>query len=146
MPFDLDDDEYRATRILTGADKPDKIQVGEYVRTRNGEIGIFKGYNANKKSQWKLRIEFQRVKTWKYCAEEYIVKHKPKLIDLIEVGDYVNGELIVDKLQTPCRIGKEGKKFVFTKNMNIGEGYFEEDIKSIVTKEQFASMEYKIGG
>ena len=37
MPFDLDDDEYRATRILTGADKPDEIKVGEYVRTNKGE-------------------------------------------------------------------------------------------------------------
>lgn len=28
----------------------DLIEVGEYVRGRDGRIGIFKGYNNNKKS------------------------------------------------------------------------------------------------
>lgn len=120
---------------------PNEIQVGEYVRTRNGEIGIFKGYNANKKSQWKLRIEFQGVKTWKYCAEEYIVKHKPKPIDLIEVGDYVNGHKIVREIW-----GEDDNDLHFEIEGGFGKATYigEKNIKSIVTKEMMASVEYRV--
>ena len=62
------------------------------------------------------------------------------LIDLIEVGDYVNGERVtssesVDKNDT---------------DRYLGFGYYDyyihdsEDIKDIVTKEQFNSMKYVV--
>ena len=59
------------------------------------------------------------------------IKSSPNIIDLIEVGDYVNGEAVIsiDSIE------------VYTKDGM----YLNEDIKSIVTKEQFESMEYKIG-
>lgn len=69
--------------------------------------------------------------------EEDISKASHNIIDLIEVGDYVNGYYVEDVLKT----------FV---NVAVGSNYFqsptiyEKDIKSIVTKEMFSSMEYRL--
>lgn len=55
MAFDLDDEENKATRIANGASKESRdkninIEVGEYVRTINGEIGIFDRYSSRKEN------------------------------------------------------------------------------------------------
>lgn len=75
------------------------------------------------------------------CIEEIlkkdILKASNNIIDLIEVGDYVNEFYVEDVKET----------FV---NVATGSNYFqsptiyEEDIKLIVTKEQFESMSYKV--
>lgn len=69
--------------------------------------------------------------------KSHIVKSSHNIIDLIEVGDYVNGYLVEDV----------GNTFL---NIATGSNYFqkptifENDIKSIVTKERFEAMEYKV--
>ena len=128
MPFDLDEDEYRATRILTGADKPDEIKVGEYIRTKSGTIIKVTKTNIVGKYYY-LDIKENRK----------IVKHSSNIIDLIEVGDYVNGNEVehIDN----CLYG--GEKVIITE---LNKTYYDNQINSIVTKEKFASMEYKIGG
>ena len=109
---------------------------GEYIRTKNGEIGIFKGYNRNPKSQWSCKIKFKRIKTLQYYTEEYITKHSENIIDLIEEGDYINGKQVYS-------IGTSIGNFPI---INYENGTFDIDtnIKSIVTKEQFERMEYKV--
>ena len=101
-----------------------EICVGEYVRTDNGEIhkviDIEKG-SIKIKSQYKEWIGL--------CC---IVNHSKQLIDLIECGDYVNGELITDKWDT--RIS------------SIRSNFSEEDIKIILTKESYMANCYKVGG
>ena len=101
-----------------------EICVGEYVRTDNGEIhkviDIEKG-SIKIKSQYKEWIGL--------CC---IVNHSKQLIDLIECGDYVNGELITDKWDT--RIS------------SIRSNFSEEDIKTILTKESYMANCYKVGG
>jgi hypothetical protein len=80
-----------------------------------------------------------------------INKSSPSIIDLIEVGDYVNGCLIVEKNKDPFI---KGQTNLWT-NMLTSEGepfsneYYkakilEKDIKSIVTHQRFKEMEYKI--
>ena len=60
-----------------------------------------------------------------------IIKISHNIIDLIEAGDYVNGNKVINI---------NGNLFV------NGEGALEDIvIKTIVTKEQFESMEYKVG-
>lgn len=57
------------------------------------------------------------------------IKSSPNIIDLIEVGDYVNGNKVTDI-----------NGIIYVKDV----GFLEEiEIKSIVTKEQFEAMEYK---
>ena len=57
----------------------------------------------------------------------------------MKYGDYVNGQKIK-------RINDYGdfKRADFNLDYDDCDAVYEDDIKSIVTKEQFASMEYKI--
>lgn len=49
MAFDLDEDELRATRKMNKADR-NEIEVGEYVRTKDGKIGIFDRHSLRKEN------------------------------------------------------------------------------------------------
>lgn len=72
-----------------------------------------------------------------------IEKHSKNIIDLIEVGDYVNGYRVVNVInEEPCPSGKcvDIDSYRPSEECTI----WEEDIKSIVTKEQIAGIEYKI--
>lgn len=72
-------------------------------------------------------------------------KVKDNLIDLIEVGDYVNGRLVLQvdyKNKNVCLL----IPFADTKaNTNI-MWYGYEQIKTILTKEQYEANCYKVGG
>jgi hypothetical protein len=80
-----------------------------------------------------------------YVNQNDIIKSSPNIIDLIEVGDYVNGHLVKNR-RAICNENLGGHP----KQVDIGENedymwLSEKQIKSIVTKEQFESMEYRIG-
>ena len=135
----------------------EEIEVGEYVRTKNGLIGKIKEfiphYTKGKREGQEVEENFllmgqeqckfiesidYRIPPCYPSDEEwekikkYIVKHSKQLIDLIECGDYVNGELITDKWDT--RIS------------SIRSNFSEEDIKTILTKEIYMANCYKVGG
>ena len=100
------------------------IEVGDYVRTENGiidEVDALYGMIEN-------TVYLKQQSLWFYA--DCIIKHSKQLIDLIEVGDYVNGELITDKWDT--RIS------------SIRSNFSEEDIKTILTHEQFETNCYEI--
>lgn len=72
---------------------------------------------------------------------EDITKHSKNIIDLIEVGDYVNGILVTGKEST----------LLYTEIKGIdGSGYhipisqYGEGIKTILTKEQYEQNSYKV--
>ena len=93
------------------------MKVGDYVRTKNGEI----------------------FKKPLYSTNDIIVKSSPNIIDLIEVGDYVNGSKVVDIAQAP-------KKAIYTESNSAPLiPITNENISSILTKEQFKNWEYRIG-
>ena len=108
-----------------------KLEVGMYVRTINGKIWIITSQKA---------ISGHR---------KDIIKASYNIIDLIEVGDYVNGSKVIDI----SIIGKDKEKWVWVEQMEDTDnkydddyvGYNNEQIKSIVTKEQFEQMAYKVG-
>lgn len=106
-----------------------KLEVGMYVRTNRGYIDKIK----------KIFEEGDKV----FCTEkegihftELIAKASHNIIDLIEVGDYVNGNEVVYSTL------KDGGNIVIYKTGFCANN---EEIKSIVTKEQFESMSYKVG-
>lgn len=100
-----------------------KIEINEYVRTEDGKI-----YEHIKDGD----DYYYSSPTYFENYLEDIVKHSKQLIDLIEEGDYVNGELITDKWDT--RIS------------SIRSNFSEEDIKTILTKEIYMANCYKVGG
>ena len=111
-----------------------KIEVNEYVRTKNGKID--KVINSN----FYMRI-YVECENGLYLIEN-IVKHSKQLIDLIEVGDYVNGREVLDVYKprdvwepVEIRVDSRYTNFILT-----------EDIKTILTKEQYMTNCYKVGG
>ena len=94
-----------------------EIKVNEYVRLKTGEIfkvdencATYLNYDPNERKR---------------------VKHSPNLIDLIQCGDYVNGEQITD-IWNGNRIS------------SVKSNFNEEDIDTIVTKEMMESISYKV--
>ena len=118
-----------------------ELRVNDYVRTKKGEIGKIIGY-IDEPTDYYFNCYVTTLKnnfTDTYITEYNTnIKSSPNIIDLIEVGDIITtnnlcGEITKidgDKIYTTCY---------------DGEYCSAEDIKSIVTKEQFESMEYKVG-
>ena len=103
-----------------------KLEVGMYVRTRDGFL-------------WKpKKIEIEEDNSvWfddYYDFDVSDVKASHNIIDLIEVGDYVNGFRVVYINHKYEYLEVSDEEYIINK----------EDIKTIVTKEQFESMSYKI--
>ena len=116
-----------------------KLEVGQFVRTKDGIIGKYfgeKAYEPNKICIWTETTK-EGIQITPIIDKDTIVKASYSIIDILEVGDYVNGYYVEDVLKT----------FV---NVAVGSNYFqsptiyEKDIKSIVTKEQFENMKYGI--
>lgn len=125
------------------------IEPGEYIRTKQGDIDKviweYTGKCANPNCT-KKHISCKL----NYYDEEDIVSHSKNIIDLIQVGDYVDGHLVVEhahekgRLFVSCTyVGGiafttfEDYSWELTKNK-------EENIETIVTKEQFEHMEYRL--
>ncbi len=76
-----------------------------------------------------------------YSLSNKKVKHSKNIIDLIEIGDYVNGYRI-DNIVNGVLVNKVvgiDKSGTFTP---IAQ--YKEDIKTILTKEQFEQNSYKV--
>lgn len=112
-----------------------KIEVGEYVRTKKKGIRKIDRIDNNKtvnKYLYFTGIEDFEGKEYGIIKTTEIVKHSKQLIDLIEIGDFVNEEKIIEKWDT--RIS------------SIKSNFYEEDIKTILTKESYMANCYKVGG
>lgn len=122
----------------------DKIEVGEYVRLARNQ-GINKIIDIYDK---KYELETDIANEWgeftcileEYQLKDEIINYSKHLIDLIEVGDFVNGMKILHIEDNKLYIewNNEFDEFTgFLKN---------KDIKTILTKEQFEANCYKVGG
>ncbi len=106
------------------------MNIGDYVRTKYG-ITQYKEYetaNGNKLLCMPVKDGSNGI----FANIEDIIKSSSNIIDLIQLGDYVNGYLVYEIEENWEIVGY--RCFIYAN-----------DIKSIVTKEQFESMEYKIG-
>lgn len=113
-----------------------EIQVGEYVRTKQGYIAKLLEIDRElkllifEKPIWKEK--YNPKKTISFINFNSRVKsHSFNIIDLIEIGDYVNGEYVTDTWN--------GNR-IETHRSN----FHEDNIKSIVTKEAFESIKYEV--
>ena len=134
-----------------------KLEEGMYVRTKYG-IARFIRNLVTKATIYRVidkKIVYDNVKHWEDCLlDNEIIKASHNIIDLIEVGDYLNG-FKVSKIErydtkTIIKIGNstfnvlEGEE-IYTPSYDNNNGYEKlEKLKSIVTKEQFESMKYEV--
>ena len=132
------------------------MKVGDYVRTDTGIIEKLEGIheqNETNETITKLNkmgggryahildINSEFTKEFdKTFSRGNIIKSSPNIIDLIEVGDYVNGYLVTT--------GNQDVGSIYISEIDglgLKKKLYEKDIKSIVTSEQFSQMEYRIG-
>ncbi|HJJ15468.1 MAG TPA: hypothetical protein OIM60_03475 [Clostridiaceae bacterium] len=124
------------------------IEVNEYVRTINGvidKVDALYGMIENT-----VHLENQ-----KWFDTKNIVKHSKQLIDLIEVGDFVNGYRV---LAIEDSIYVNSKRILIYKNQkekyerwiyiqeHDGRIYSQDDLIEILTKESYIANCYKVGG
>ena len=105
------------------------MNKGDYVRTKQGRIGKISNLTVDYSNELILCEESSIP-----FAKHQIIKCSPNIIDLIEVGDYVNGCIVINKNDDTVQVIQ----------LIIPFDLKEKDIKSIVTKEQFSAMKYKV--
>ena len=113
------------------------IEVGEYVRTHKGDIYKVIGIREelrNGKRVYSHKAYYLDSKKGS-LTEAFIVKHSKNIIDLIEVGDYVNGFKVYEYLGE--LVLSEPFTELHTKIKDI-------TINSILTKEQYEANCYKV--
>ena len=125
------------------------LEVGMYVRSKYGYIDKVllmqyaedqrKKYpNHPSKSHWRDKMLLSKKGYW--ATTQNIIKASHNIIDILEVGDVITTNNLCGEITT-----------IDIKNNKIWvaccdyETCRSEDIKSIVTKEQFESMAYKVG-
>ena len=128
------------------------MKVGDYVRTECG-IAKIKSFETKNKEIINLDKDIMICNMDCYrntCTIKQIIKSSPNIIDLIEVGDYVNGMLVtniwIDKETGNIEFEfNNHESYLYPKSWNYESRITKYKIKSIVTKEQFVKMEYKVG-
>ena len=127
-----------------------KLEIGKFIRT---PYGIRKIVNITKDDGYgkpKVRvIELDRHLNTPYkfdyifYTDENVIKKcktSYNIIDILEIGDYVNGYPIYEIVEY-----EDDTRAIVTANDNKSIIWKKQDIKSIVTKQQFENMEYRIG-
>lgn len=125
-----------------------KIQVEEYIRTKEGEIGVM-GFPDEEENMFEQKqFEwYSNGKSYNLIKENEIIKHSKNIVDLIEKGDVI--VLRDNKKYEVLKISWSKSKGIHIHIINPlrmqgGIDIFANDIKSIVTKEKFKSVEYEV--
>ena len=119
----------------------DKLEVGKWCRTKEGTIFKIIGGNVD---MWEIDIDYSYLSkcenedynSYAYnknnsLFEELVIKASYRIIDILEVGDYVNGFPVIHKENDILKCG-------------LLVQFKENEIKSIVTSQQFESMQYEV--
>lgn len=121
-----------------------KLEEGMYVRYIRGAINDYVPPKIAKIIDCSDNELIKIDKNSQVILLNDVVKASHKLIDLIEVGDYVNGYKVLWVYNT--EIAKSGPLYVVIDNHDGGESrIMEKDIGDVVTKEQFNSRKYVVG-
>ena len=115
-----------------------------YVRTKEGKI--FNCFASESMGKPVYYIKDSLTNGFIDYNEAY--KVSPNIIDIVQVGDYVNGEKV---LETTCKweymddASDTGVNEVYDGlELQKGRIYFEYEIETVVTKEQYEQMAYKV--
>ncbi len=125
-----------------------KIEVGEYVRTKEGYLGILIAINKQDYNYLVVDTSIEVRKdgypsTYLYLKKENIKNHSKQLIDLIEQRDIVEDEY--GKYEVEFISGNR----IYCNDYNYDDSVVileEKDIETILTHEQYMANCYKVGG
>ena len=133
----------------------DKIEVNEYVRTNKGNIGKIVEIRLGFNKDLQVYQDIYKLDNGLWTILDYIVKHSKQLMDLIEVGDYVNGYKVINIIKNKINnnkliaVGKMDYEFETVKELTETNGIKllgNKDIQTILTKESYMANCYKVGG
>ena len=120
------------------------MEVGQLVRTKNKGICKIEGFAST------LTDDYIENEKGSLIPKDEITKVSHNIIDLIEVGDYVNGYKIYSIYNDDSVVNEYNLKHKKCLGKNIyDEDYqeyliYEEEIETTVTKEQFEAIQYKV--
>ena len=115
----------------------EEIKINDYIRFDDGTIIKAIEEEVDYYNYILKQKEFKR-----NGKDTSIVKYSSNIIDLIELGDYVNGWEVQEKFKD-----NEERWYI---GECCGDSYYDnyaynDEITTIVTKEQFKAIEYKVG-
>lgn len=119
------------------------MNVGEYVRTKDGKIFKENGDDIKLNANKNLLIQVTSKLPYS-CIQWYVKNHSSQIIDLIEVGDYVNGYLVKDIDYAFDDIVMNNKNARIVPYIDCNKNNYIDDIKTIVTHEQMEAMQYRV--
>lgn len=121
-----------------------EVREGMYIRTKdkNGIQYIRKVVDLPKDTRYGSIIVDKYIHNVKWVSKKNVLKASYEKMDLIKPGDYVNEDLVTFVYRPD---GNEVFRIELEKNTLQGHIISKsEQIKSIVTKEQFESMKYVV--
>lgn len=122
-----------------------QININEYVRIVDslGIQYIGKVYNINefREPNMQYAIDCQIFNDYVFVGSDEILKHDFDIINLVEVGDYVNKHLVkatyLDGVTKYIKLDNSYEN-------NDGVRTYSEDIETISTKQQMEARSYKV--
>ena len=124
--------------------KKEKYKYGDFIRTNDGIIDKIKTINKygtvtkydDKEDKISVVTNYY-INSGLKVNEDDIVKHSKNLIDLLQEGDYANGYKVIAK-------SDDGYIVILTDDIDQGELLTEEEIETILTKEQYQANCYTV--
>ena len=117
----------------------ENLYVGEYIRNEKGIAKLIDIEFIDDSAGIVFKTDSKNIQL---VHQSEVKEHSFEIKDLIEIGDFVNGKLIVGKEFTSgC---PQYIKIVDDDNCYYINELYENDIKSVITHEQLVFMEYKI--
>ena len=127
-----------------------KLEVGQFIRFKDKRGNTYirnikEVCNEQPHKSWGAIIIDKNANNVPYVSLKNIIKASYNIIDILEVGDYVNGqEVYYDEEFNALYVQNFDANGDFYATF-ITQKSFIDSIKTIVTKEQFEQMSYKIG-
>lgn len=121
------------------------LSVGMYVRTKKGIAKIIDRILEPDHYYFKMWVtdKFLEINDdTEYISEVDVLKASYNIIDILEVGDYVNGKQVIE---TYYKSDEKWHLEIVDSRLLTHDELKHVNIQSIVTKEQFEQMAYKVG-
>lgn len=123
--------------------KLEDLKVGQYVRFKDKRGNTYirnikEVCNEQPHKSWGAIIIDKNANNVPYVSLKNIIKASFDIIDILEVGDYVNGYKVIDIVENDIYISD----YYAESYIGIVKA---KDIKSIVTHEQMEQMAYRVG-
>ena len=121
-----------------------KLEVGMYVRLQNdAENIVIINRIANVFETTILTENDGSIYQGEYTKEN-VIKASYNIINILEVGDYVNGNKVIEIEKNYKFIDGTIRDILWT-DTKMQKAIWDETIKSIITKEQMEQIAYKVG-